>query len=374
MLVSLWAAAEAVRDPRRRSRWLVVSGIAASAVVYFKLVYGIIPVAMWLATLWGGDAPSRSRARRDLTTLLTASVAPLVPLVVYFAHERIVGTMWWTYVTYPPKVVRSLQPPPLSRLTSGTSFFLEQFAWLLVVVVAVVALRPRDRRFRAPDDPLLTGVALWFVLGWFTVVVQNQWAYQFMLPVVPLGLLATVALDRLVSRYRQGRLSPKTVQAVAGITALLLIVPLSTLVNAAGELVASRFAVTAAGRDRFRDATASYYLTAESDAAWVSAPGRAPGAIQVEGDPLVQYLARRPLAMREHGWAAGQSDARLWRWTQDGLRDDRPVYLFVDDATLGIMESRSPSTVRLVDSLYCKADRTVDGEWYALAGSSDCSG
>jgi hypothetical protein len=112
--------------------------------------------------------------------------------------------------------------------------------------------------------------------------------------------------------------------------------------------------------------------TARAAAAWVDEPGRAPGAIHVEGNPLIQYLSGRPFALREHGWAPELSDARLWRWTDDGLRDDRPVYLWVDSFSRGVMRERSPATLALIAQLYCKVQPIGDGAWYALRPSPEC--
>lgn len=373
LLVCVWAAADAGDDPARRRKWMFVSGLAASVVVYFKLIYVPIPIAMWLCVLRSEEPRPSAERRRDVGALLAGFVGPLVPLVLYFVSEHIVGMMWWTYVTHPPAVVRHLEPAPVSRLTSGTIYFLQQFAWLLAVAVAAVAMRRRERRFQLPDDPLVAGLVVWFALAWLTIIVQNQWGYLFMLAVVPLGMLAAIGLDRLVTQYRNGQVSRRVVRVIAGATALLAIVPLATLGHAANELASSDFALTAAGRERFQIEMGGYYLTARIDADWVRAPGRDPGAIQVEGNPLIQYLSGRPMAMRENGWAPNQSDARLWRWTREELRADRPVYLFFDDPSFAIMATRSPATQRVVESLYCKADRAVDGEWYALAGSSDCT-
>jgi hypothetical protein len=376
LLVCLWAAADAGDDPRRRRNWMLVSGVAASAVAYFKLVYVPIAFAMWVCALRADTSRSPAERRRDAGALFVGFVGPLVPLLLFFVHEHLVGTMWWTYVTHPPAVARHLAPAPASRLTDGITHFLQQFAWLLALAVgsgAAVGIRRGARRLRLPADPFVAGVALWFAFAWLTIIVQNQWRYLFMLAVVPLGLLAAIGLDRLVTVYRNGQLPGRAVRVIAGATALLAIMPLMTLGHAVNDLAANDFALTASARARFRVEVGGYYRTALADADWVRAPGRTPGAIHVEGNPLIQYLSGRPMALRENGWAPDQSDARLWRWTREELRADRPVYLFVDDVSLPIMATRSPETVAVVDALYCRADRTTDGEWYALAGSADCA-
>ena len=372
LMLSLWAAADAGDTPgRRRTLRLVLSGVMAAVVVYFKLVYALIPLGFWLFLLAEGRrrTPQRATARdtvRDACALLGGLIAPLLPLLAYFVGEHLLGTMWWTYVTYPPKIVRSIDPPPLSRLRDGVWFFVRNFAWLVpLAIVGFGALRRNDARRR---DPLPVGLAIWFVVGWGTVLIQNQWGYQFMLPLAPLGIFAVFGVDRL-SRARVRRAMP----AVVVLVTVLALYPAKQVVHKVRLLVSDDFALTAAGRHRFETEFEPDYPGARAAAAFLDQPGRSPGAIHVEGNPLIQYLSGRPYALREHGWAPEQSDARLWRWTRDGLRDARPVYLFVDQFSIDIMRRNSRETLALIDSMYCRVQPVDDGAWYALRGSKECS-
>jgi hypothetical protein len=379
LMLSLWAAADA-GDTKgtTRTRRLVVSGLMASAVVYFKLVYVLIPVLFWVYLLFdrrrrAGPADESHTAHdtvRDGCALLGGLVVPLLPLLAYFVNEHLLGTMWWTYITYPPKIVRSIDPPPFSRLRDGVWFFVRNFAWLGVLATAAFgALRKNERR----RDPLIVGLAIWFVVGWATVLVQNQWGYQFMLPLVPLGLFAAVGVDRLPKAWpasRPGRAAPIAFLVVA---ALLALYPAKQAAHAVKELASDHFTLTAGGRHAFEAAYEPYYPEARAAAAFVREPGRTPGPIHVEGNPLIQYLSGRPYALREHGWAPEQSDARLWKWTRDGLREKRPVYLFVDQFSVDIMRERSRETLALINTMYCPVQRVADGTWYALQGSRECT-
>lgn len=378
LMLSLWAAADAgdTAGPTRTRR-LMLSGVMAAVVVYFKLVYVVVPVVFWIYLLV--DRRRREQARdtiRDAFVLVAGLAAPLLPLLVYFVQEHLLGTMWWTYVTYPPKVVRSIDPPPFSRLRDGVSFFVENFAWLGVLATAgLAALRPKTAQHR---DPLVVGFVIWFVLGWATVLVQNQWGYQFMLPLIPLGLFAVVGVDRLCGAWPRRGDSAAGVRrtmpvALVVVAALLALYPAKQAVHTVKALVSDDFTLTAAGRHRFEVTFEPYYAQARAAVAFLNQPGRTPGPIHVEGNPLIQYLSGRPYALREHGWAPEQSDARLWTWTQDGLRSARPVYLWVDDFSIGIMRDRSPKTVTLINSMYCPVQRIADGWWYALHGSPECS-
>jgi hypothetical protein len=372
LMLSLWAAADAGDTPgRTRTLRFLLSGLMASVVVYFKLVYVLVPLLFWLYLLVQERRLGHGRAtRRDALALLGGLVAPLIPLLVYFVSEQLLGTMWWTYITYPPKIVSSIDPPPLSRLRDGVWFFLRSFAWLVpLALCGLGALRSKDGRRR---DPLLVGLLIWFVVGWGTVVIQNQWGYQFVLPLAPLGLFAVFGGDRLLSapvrRPRARYLAP----CALVVTALLALYPAKQAAHKVRLLVSDDFTLTTKGRHDFEAAFEPYYPDARAAVAFLRRPGRTPGPIHVEGNPLIQYLSGRPYALREHGWAPEQSDARLWRWTRDGLRDQRPVYLFVDQFSDGIMRSRSRETLALIDSMYCRVQRVADGAWYALRGSREC--
>ncbi len=385
LMLSLWAAADAGDTGPTRTRRLLLSGVMASVVVYFKLVYVLVPLAFWIYLLV--ERRRRDGARdttRDSLVLLGGLAAPLLPLLAYFVGEHLLGTMWWTYVTYPPKIVRSIDPPPFSRLRDGVWFFVRNFAWLGALATAGLgALRAKGGRRR---DPLAVGLAIWFVIGWATVLIQNQWGYQFMLPLVPLGLFAVFGIDRLASARTRSR-GPDSVDShgvvrptparfavpiVVVVAAVLALYPAKQTAHAVKLLVTNDFTLTTSGRHRFEAALEPYYPQARAAAAFVRQPGRTPGPIHVEGNPLIQYLSGRPYALREHGWAPEQSDARLWKWTRDGLRDKRPVYLFVDGFSTGIMQANSRETLALIDSMYCKVQRAADGAWYALKGSPEC--
>jgi hypothetical protein len=156
------------------------------------------------------------------------------------------------------------------------------------------------------------------------------------------------------------------------VTALLALYPVKQTAHKVKLLVRDDFTLTTTGRHDFEAAFEPYYPDARAAVAFLRRPGRTAGAIHVEGNPLIQYLSGRPYALREHGWAPEQSDARLWRWTRDGLREHRPVYLFVDQFSDGIMRSNSRETLALIDSMYCRVQGVADGAWYALRGSTEC--
>jgi hypothetical protein len=373
LLLTIWSAAAADAAPphsRARALRLLLSGLAAAVVVYFKLVYVLIPLIFWLALLVRWRRREHERATTSESALLLGGlVVPLLPLLAYFLAEHLLGTMWWTYVTYPPRIVSSIDPPPFSRLRDGVEYFVKSFVWL--VPLAVIGLRAQLARARRPRDPLVVGLVIWFVVGWGTVLIQNQWGYQFVLPLTPLGLLAVFGLDHAVGAWNAQR--TRRVLALVGVVVVALAgYPAVQAVHKVKALAQDDLTLSANGRHAYDADFEPYYRDAREAVAWVNAPGRTPGAIHVEGNPLIQYLSNRPYALREHGWAPEQSDARLWGWTRAELRAAQPVYLWVDDFSLDIMRKRSHETLTLISQLYCKVHPVADGAWYALRTSDEC--
>jgi hypothetical protein len=373
LMLSIWSAATAdVAPPRSaaRARYLALSGVMAAVVVYFKIVYVLIPLGFWLVLFISARRRERARAdRRDGALLLGGLVAPLVPLLVYFVVEHLLGTMWWTYVTYPQKVVGSISPPPFSRLRDGVTYFAKSFAWL--VPLAIIGLRAQLSRLPRPRDPLVIGLVVWFVVGWGAVLAQNQWGYQFMLMVFPLGLLAAYGLDYAAGLWTT-KLAKRVLAVVGVVVVVLAIFPAKEAGHRVHTLARDDFGLTVSGRRDYMDTFGSYEHLARQAVAWVDEPQRVPGPIHVEGNPLIQYLSGRPFALKEHGWAPEQSDARLWRWTRDELRAQRPVYLWVDHFSDDVMRKRSTATLALIHEMYCEAHPVADGAWYALRNSAEC--
>ena len=223
----------------------------------------------------------------------------------------------------------------------------------------------------------MVGLAIWFVVGWVTVLIQNQWGYQFMLPLVPLGLFAVVGVDRLRSAWActDGHRGAVGIGGAHHRRGARRAVPGTRGVHKTKQLVSDDFTLNAAGRHHFEAEFEPYYPKARAAAAFLREPGRTPGAIHVEGNPLIQYLSGRPYALREHGWAPEQSDAQI---VEVDPRRHTPTRA---PSTCGSTSSHSksragdrPRRSQLIDSLYCRVRHIADGTWYALRTSHECIG
>ena len=378
LLISLWAAADAGDGPDR-SRKLLISGLAASVVVYFKLVYVLIPVGFWLYLMVERLRSNGWReTRRDSVKLLGGLILPLVPLLVYFVQQRLLGTMWWTYVTYPPKIVRSIDPPPLLAAPRRRVVLRQELR---------LARSIGDRRARR--SPLVDSTTPRSAHGRPRHLVRSRLGNGVDPESVglPVHVAAGTARSLRVLRPRpprhrgasaratgegSRRRVPSATVAIVAFTTLFALYPAKQAIHKVKTLAGDDFALSASGREKLDDSLGHDYEQARAAADFVREPGRAPGPIHVEGNPLIQYLSGRDFALRVHGWAPEMSDARLWKWTRDGLRDERPVYLWVDQFSEQIMQDRSRETLSLIHAMYCSVKDIGDGTWYALRGSHEC--
>ena len=129
----------------------------------------------------------------------------------------------------------------------------------------------------------MVGLVIWFVVGWATVLIQNRWGYQFMLPLVPLGLLACYGIDRLHAGARRDR-DKQRHQRLPAFTVVLVVVasafalyPIKQVAHKVKVLASDDFALSSGGRQKFDDTFAPYYSQSRAAAAFVRQPGALPG-------------------------------------------------------------------------------------------------
>jgi len=364
LYLSVWSAVAAAEPStgRRRTQLLVLSGVTAAVAAYLKLEYVAIPLAAWAsAGVTLGRREGAAALRRAAMPLLGAAVVPVLPLLAYFAAHGLLGEMWWTFVVFPPQVLR-IDPPPVSRLVDGVTWFVRSFAWLVVPAVAGIAAVRRDALARA--------CAAWLVVAWVAVLTQHWWPYHFVLPMWPVGILAVFGVDHLWSERHRVR---GLVATVAVVTALASLLPARELTHDARELAADRFALATADRQRFETAWVPASPRLRAAAAFLAGPGRAPGPVWVLGNPTIWLASGRDQAIAMNGWSPTELDARLWRRTHDELVATPPVYLFADDASARVARSRSAATWTFVSTSYCRVERVAGGWWYARRDLPECA-
>jgi hypothetical protein len=365
LFLALWLAAAPRGTPRgRRLAWFA-AGVFAGLVITIKLVYAPIVAIGWLAALWTTESVRPLRAvllDRSLPAIggLAVVVAGVVALS---AIQGGLGALTWTSLVYP--IVASAEVPAagLSRLVRSAAWYaLVSAPWLVLALAA--GLRWRGRR----QEWLTIQMLVWVVVGGAAVLVQkfSWWEYQFMLFVVPVGLLAIRGADGLIAAARPTWRRPVTV-----ILALVLL--LTPVVVTAGRLWRADFepiAILASLGDEasvldYQQLRSDTYDEIWSSTAFLRAADATPGPIYVFGDPLYLQASGREQAIPTHGWGWEMLVQSQWDTLATELSDAAPAYVFIDEDVASMVAERSPATVEWLERDYERSSQDSDGVWYA---------
>jgi hypothetical protein len=203
----------------------------------------------------------------------------------------------------------------------------------------------------------------WLVIGGMATLVQSWWAYQLMLFLVPLGILATIGIDELAQAL-EGK-SRALTAAVVGVLVLATARPAFLSAQRSLRLVQNDLALTVAGREGFRSAYMAEYRLADQSVAFVRAPDAADGDIYVFGNPIYLMRSGRDQAIPMHGWSPEFNDERAWEEIRTDLAAEMPRYVLIDDFSMEIISERSPETLSFLESRYDLLRRDPgDVTWY----------
>ena len=360
MLASWWwlQPRAGASDAQRRGR-IVAAGAAAAVVGLFKHLYLLVPLVFLALRLW-----RELRARRRFSRAVTAWYALGFGLVVLPFAAQVVVThqvhrVWWTYV-HAPGLMRSLDPPPFSRLVHSLAH--AGTVYLPLVLLAAVGAR----RAWAPERRAGTVDMLgWVVAGAVAVSGQLWWSYQQLLVLVPLALLGSHGVDELATTgwRRAGTL------ARAGAVAAVLagVVACRPLAQRTVALARHGGAFTVDDRRALRQDQEPAEAAAAASSTLLRAPGARPGPILVLGNPIHQLRTGRDQAGAIHGWSAEFMPPVLWREIAAALADPATAYLGVEDAHAGYL-ARTPEVRGVLATEYREVGRAGGVTWYEHVG------
>ena len=369
LYLTLWFATDGRDEPPRAWRALL-SGLCGAVVLIFKLAFLPLVGIFWLLALW--EAVRRAGVRRALLSLVLpvglGLALPLTATLAIFVHQGLLGTLVWTYFTYPAYLLSQIRGVDVNRLFDGLQWFLLRFAPLLGLATAGVGLG------RPPGDALGRGLRLWFPVGFLVILAQrwSWWPYHYLLLLTPLGVLGAAGAGALWSRLdRPGAETPRARRwAAAGLGALFAgLIGLAAMKTTL--LARKRFALAPADRVAYQERVSELYRGFSLDAARLVEPGRRAGALFVVDNPLVYLLAGRPLAPAFRG-PLFVEDLRAGEWAELTARLERapPAYILVEHHHLALLAGGTPRVASFADFLaagYRVAFTTERGAWYERA-------
>ncbi len=381
MFLAVWWAVRGVQAERRAAGMFLLSGVMGGLVLLFKLAFLPMLALFWvmdLAILAAVRRAARARAVLGATLAILAGLAlPLGLTAGYLAAHGALRIAIWTSFVFPTRVLGESHHFRHEILTSGLSWFALRFAPLMGLGVMGAWAAIRRRR-----ELLTAHLLMWIASGAFVIVIQSwsYWQYQYLLFVVPLGILAALGLEAAapalmaLTLFRSRREARLTL-AVAVLA--LFAEPLGALALKATFLAKDGFALSPRGLEthQFRMSRGETYFRLVPEVRFLTRPDARPGPIYVIGDPLVYWLSGRKQAVpRSGGILTSFLTASEWAKIVADLRAARPPYLFVQSEYVPVLEKtrpRSDALFALLASDYRPLKSDEMGFWYALAAPAE---
>lgn len=360
-------------DPFRSRPWgtpaaFYGSGLAGGLALLLKFMFLPILLAFWatafaFAVFVRREPPMRMALRAGLPGI-GGILTPLVLVAAFFARADTLPILIQTFFVYPPRIFAEAPTGGSSRLLGGMLWFAKGF--LPLAILAVPGIWPAIRR---KPDYLRVCLLLWGLVGSGVILIQRQsrWEYHYLLLFVPLGILAALGLDELVSRGREKPFwnSPRG-RFIAVVSTVLLCSPILYKVAKKSVLLV-RYGGLLSEENRFayRCELNGGYRAIREEAMVLSAPGSLSGSIWVCGDPSIYFLSDRDQAIALNGWALEFYLPEQWPQLNRQLEAAKPPYVFVDHLYRDLIRDKSPATLGLIEANYRTLRSSEAGTWYA---------
>ena len=288
-------------ERRARYRWalLLAAGSAGSIVLIFKLLYAPMVASIWLALLIltaRGHRRGVSRVIVGGAWLSVGLMAPLLVTLLAVSQGGHLGYVLHTWFVVPPRIAALPDMRTANALSTGVRQFALSYApCIALAAFAVVA------RLRRNGDPLDLAFVVWIVTGIGMILSDFWWAYLWMHIVVPVGALAVLGLDELVSQFPR-RYSGRVKQGFALLLSGGLLLSVGPLL-VAGSVWRSQLTALVQhglhGPEKYRQ---KYYSEAATDLKRLN-KSMAARSMTVLGNPTILYLANQDQAIPLNGWS-----------------------------------------------------------------------
>ena len=342
--------------------WSFLLGASIGVTALLKQIYVLIPaffVLLLLVRLWQDHQLRwRSTLRAAIFVFLGMS-SVLAPVILHFAVRDALPEFLWVTLRYPIAALQEVPSAPASRLRESILWTLQVYLPFLPLVLFGSAGMGRTRQ-----PGLSLGVLLYGILAAILIWLQRTswWEYHQVVLFAPLGLLATLGLDRVLTMLSFGARR----RWLAALAAVVLLAP------AAGSLVhqatAKALKLKAASRSTLQ-APLAVRMDRDSRQAWnrtefLRDPASPSGPIYVFGDQRYLWMSgrRQAIAVRGHAWE--HLPESMWQTLPDELMAARPTYVFVSRYYRKVLRRRAPQLLDFVRANYRRTLETRSGYWW----------
>ena len=336
------------KDQSSSAGRLIAAGLCVGLLGWLKLLLVAIPavVAIVAALTMSRGSPRPVRSIfRFLGWQLVGVAIPLLGMVVWFAANGGLDTLWFTFVTYPLSIIGDKTDTVLHKL-----IFRSAVIYLPLLFLGVIALMRRRNYPTSRTLFLLASTAI--AVSAAVVLVQTWWTYQATLALFPAALLAVFGLDQIVE-------SPPKLRTPLTLLAILTLVP--AVVVESPRMVEGlnhRFGYAGDTLDFQSALEPEYGRLADA----LERVDIAPGDTVYGTDNRAAWLADRPQAIPISPWLTARGTPDLNAQAMEQLRQSPADWVFVDNWAESLTSTEQLRG--LLESDYRLVTETDHGEWW----------
>ena len=310
----------------RQAYLLFAAGLFGSVGMIFKEECVVLVVSILaVSTIPGGRAnrPWKSKWLKRLGYGLLGLATGVALFSAWCWSQGFLRNMLWTLFVFPVQAMSYHHFRPVGRLISSLDWFGRTFWLLCIATLGVTVMKP----FRAQQRVAAVN-AVWLVAGLATIVIEPfaWWPFDTMLLLPPVGILATIALDRAFARI-PGQRWQRTLAGALLASALVLS---GLRASQRKARAASPWLRRIESSESFRMRESSLHRSASGSSRFLTETTAATGPIYVVGDPNLARLGGRTQIGRINGWGWEILLPSQLKEAAQSIQSNRPPYIYIE--------------------------------------------
>jgi hypothetical protein len=336
----------------------------------FKPLFIVFAFAFWTQAALAMARNGRHRSVRILlgtgVPFILGLALPIGAVIAFYAGHGMLGTLIWTFVTIPGRMLAGVHGMRFGPLVDGLLWFSGRYGPL----AAMAAIGAGARVRRSEPDPLRAGLILWLAVAALVILVQRAswWQYHYLLFSLPLGILGARGVT-IMSQALDAQL-PSRLGRAAGRAAIWLLFsgPLVIALTKAAFLFHYRLGLSEEDRRLFQRKMSADYATVLDETAFLKGRSALHGDIFVVGGEPYYWLSGRGQAGHPNGvWLFPILNASEWSRLAADLERIPPAYVFVQSDHYDLAVRRTRVNADFADFLsraYQPTRASPAGTWY----------